>query len=530
MAESLAVAKDVGIDRTMTMREWVAVLGGALGAFMAILDIQVTNASIREISGALNLEVAESGWISTAYLIAEIIVIPLTGFLSEVFGMRRYLIINCIGFLAASILCGVSWNMGSMIFFRAFQGFTGGTLIPLSFQLILSLMPEKQKPLGLTLFGLTVTLAPTLGPTLGGWLTDEYGWRFIFFINVVPGLLLISAMRWGLPDSPMRISRLKDFDLLSMVTLVIGLSSLTYMLEEGPREDWFDSNPIRYCLLAVILTLPVFVARQVTIEKPLLRLRLFAERNFALGTLVTALAGCALFSGIYGLSLYLGQIQDYSAAQIGKVLMWVGLPQIAVMPFVPWLMRKVDLRVLAGFGLLLFGWSNQMNSVLDLNYGGEQFQLSLLIRALGQPLFVIPLSVMAMAGIKKEDSGDASSIFNVMRNLGASIGIALTSTLLVRQQSAHFARFSEAVSIHNFHIFEDLFTKENKLKGEGLSAVNARVEAAHEMLKNPMRDSVIQAFSDIFVVLTFILLVSVVAIAFLKKTRPPEGPGAGGGH
>ena len=268
----------------MTIKEWVAVLGGALGAFMAILDIQVTNASIREISGALNLEVAESGWISTAYLMAEIIVIPLTGFLSVVFGLRTYLVLNCIGFLVASIFCGLSWNIESMIFFRAVQGFTGGTLIPLSFQLILSLMPEKQKPLGLTLFGLTVTLAPTLGPTLGGWLTDAYGWRFIFFINIVPGLIMLSAMRYGLPKAPMNIKKLRDFDIFSIATLAIGLGTLTYFLEEGSKEDWFESQKMQICFLIMILSLPLFVARQLTIEKPLLRLRLLGERNFALGT------------------------------------------------------------------------------------------------------------------------------------------------------------------------------------------------------------------------------------------------------
>lgn len=514
----------------MSLKEWVAVLGGALGAFMAILDIQVTNASIREISGSLNLEVAESGWISTAYLIAEIIVIPLTGFLSEVFGLRRYVIFNCIGFLAASVLCGFSWNIESMIFFRAIQGFTGGTLIPLSFQLILSLMPEKQKPLGLTLFGLTVTLAPTLGPSFGGWLTDEYGWRFIFFINIVPGFLMMSAMRWGLPDIPMKISKIKDFDLFSVVTLVIGLSTFTYMLEEGPQEEWFDSNVIRFCFLAAVVSLPLFVVRQLTIPKPLLRLTLLGQRNFALGTFITALAGCALFSGIYGLSLYLGQVQDYSASQIGKVLMWVGLPQLLVMPIVPWLMRKVDLRILSGFGILLFAWSNLMNSVLDLNYGGDQFQLSLLVRALGQPLFVIPLSVMAMATIKKEESGDASSIFNVMRNLGASIGIAMTSTVLVHQQSAHFNRFSELVSLFDYRVAEAFFNTENKLKAWGLDSVTARVQTAHELLRNPMRDSVIQAFSDIFFILTFILLVCVLAIACMKKTEAPVDSAAGGAH
>ena len=516
------------IHLKMTTREWVAVLGGALGAFMAILDIQVTNASIREISGALNLEVAESGWISTAYLIAEIIVIPLTGFLSEVLGLRRYVVINCVGFLLASIMCGLSWNVESMIFFRAIQGFTGGTLIPLSFQLILRLMPEKEKPLGLILFGLTVTLAPTLGPTFGGWLTDQYGWRLIFFINIIPGLLMISAMRWGLPNARMNLRRLQDFDFFSLITLVIGLGTLSYFLEEGSKEDWFESRSMQICFIVIILTIPLFIARQLTLKKPLLRLRLLADRNFALGTFITALAGCALFSGIYGLALYLGQIQDYSAAQIGHVLMWVGLPQIAVMPTLPWLMKRFDLRVLAGLGLLIFAWSNHLNSGLNLNYGGEQFQFSLLIRAIGQPLFVIPLSAMAMDGIRREDSGDASAIFNVMRNLGASVGIAMTSTMLVERQGLHFGMFAEKMTGSDYRVFESLIMTENKMKALGMDAQTARVQAARALLRDPFRDSVIQAFSDNFVVLTVILVTCVVAVAFMRKTEPPSGaaPGA----
>jgi len=517
-------------DPIMTVMQWVAILGGALGAFMAILDIQVTNASIREISGALSLDVAESGWISTAYLIAEIIVIPLTGFFSEVFGLKNYIILNCIGFLAASVLCGLSWNINSMILFRLLQGMTGGVLIPCSFQLILTLMPEKQKPLGLTLFGLTVTLAPVLGPTLGGWLTDEYGWRSIFFINLVPGLVMLSAIHWGLKDSRMHLKRLRDLDVFSIFTLALGLGTLTYFLEEGSKEEWFQSQSMQICFLVVLLTLPLFVVRQLTVKRPLLRLKLLGQRNFALGTLITALAGCALFSGIYALSLYLGQVQDYSAAQIGQVLMWVGLPQILVMPFVPFLMRRVDLRLLAGIGILIFAWSNHLNSGLNLNYTGEQFKWSLIIRAIGQPLFVIPLSVIAMSSIRREDSGDASSIFNVMRNLGASIGIAMTSTILVERQKLHLARFAEAVSGFDSHVLESLYSTEAKFKALGIEPATARAHAVHAMMQGPFRDSVIQAFSDIFVVVTGILLLCFLAVILMKRAKASDAGAAGGMH
>ena len=507
----------------MTIREWIAVLGGALGAFMAILDIQVTNASIREISGALNLDISESGWISTAYLIAEIIVIPLTAFFSTSFGIRKYLVSNCIGFLFASILCGLSWSPGSMIFFRALQGFTGGTLIPMSFQIILSLMPEKQKPIGLTIFGLTVTLAPTLGPSLGGWLTDEYGWRFIFFINLVPGLLMIAALRFGLEQSKPKLEYLKKLDRLSVLALVVALSSFTYILEEGPKEDWFDSQVIRFMFLASLLSFPFFIMRQFEVPTPILNLRLFQDRNFAIGTVVTALAGCALFSGIYSLSLFLGQVQSYSASQIGHVLMWVGMPQLLVMPFVPVLMKKFDLRLLAIIGMAMFAYSNWMNTDLNMHFGGEEFRLSLLVRAFGQPLFVIPLSVMSMSMIQKDQAGDASSIFNVMRNLGASLGIALTSTFLVKRQTLHMLSKAESLSSFDFSLNEKIYKTEQSLRGAGLDAQSAKMRSLQETFRPTVRDSVIAAFSDIFFVLSFGLIVCIILIMLLRKINAPAG-------
>ncbi len=503
----------------MTLRHWAAVMGGALGAFMAILDIQVTNASLRDITGALNLSMSESGWISTAYLIAEIIVIPLTAFLSQVFGLKRYMLANCVVFLLASILCGLSWNLPSMVFCRALQGLSGGALIPLSFQIILTMMPEKQKALGLTIFGLTVTLAPTLGPSLGGWLTDEYGWRSIFFINLIPGILMILALNYGLVAEKLKLEKLKNLDWVSLFCLIIGLSGMTYILEDGPKKDWFDSINIRWGMIMAVIGIPIFIVRQFYIEQPLLKLSLFKNRNFALGTIITAVAGCALFSGIYGLSLYLAQVHDYSAAGIGKVLMWVGLPQLIIMPFIPFLMKRVDMRILAIIGLLMFAYSNYLNSVLNINIGGQQLKISLWIRAMGQPLFVIPLSAMAMALVSKEEAAEGSSIFNMMRNLGASLGIALTTTFLIKRQTTHLFQMSERLSAFDNRLVEKIFTTEMQLRGGGLDAATAKIQSVKQIVQPVLRDSLIESFSDIFYVLTWALLFCCLLILLLKKTK-----------
>ena len=275
--------------------------------------------------------------------------------------------------------------------------------------------------------------------------------------------------------------------------------------------------------LASLLSFPFFIMRQFEVPTPILNLRLFQDRNFAIGTVVTALAGCALFSGIYSLSLFLGQVQSYSASQIGHVLMWVGMPQLLVMPFVPVLMKKFDLRLLAIIGMAMFAYSNWMNTDLNMHFGGEEFRLSLLVRAFGQPLFVIPLSVMSMSMIQKDQAGDASSIFNVMRNLGASLGIALTSTFLVKRQTLHMLSKAESLSSFDFSLNEKIYKTEQSLRGAGLDAQSAKMRSLQETFRPTVRDSVIAAFSDIFFVLSFGLIVCIILIMLLRKINAPAG-------
>jgi DHA2 family multidrug resistance protein len=486
---------------------------------MAILDIQITNASIREIQGSLGLDFSEAGWISTAYLIAEIIVIPLTGYLSKVFGIRRYLLVNCFLFVGSSLLCCFAWNLQSMIAFRFFQGLSGGTLIPLSFQVILLFMPPSHRVFGLTIFGLIATLAPTIGPSLGGWLTENYGWRSIFLINILPGFLTILAIRYGVARGKTNLAKLKKVDLFSLITLVLGLGSLSFVLEEGAKVNWFEDHSIRVCMLVTITCLIPFVTKQLITLEPLLNIALLKNRNFGISGLITLISAAALYGGVYALSLYLSQIQNYSAIHIGQVMMWVGIPQLFVMPLVPALTKKIDLRVLSFFGLLLFALSNYMNSQLDYNYSGAEFRVALIIRSIGQPFFIIPLSVMAMSLVEPKDAGNASSIYNVMRNLGGSIGIALTGTFLVSRHDLHFQRHIENVSLHEIATQEILVGISNLLRMNGIDSVNAKLSATDFLIKLAHREALISAYSDIFWVMSIALVVCASLILFLKKLK-----------
>jgi DHA2 family multidrug resistance protein len=257
-----------------------------LGAFMAVLDIQITNASLNDILGSLGATLDEGSWVSTSYLVAEIIVIPLTGWLSDVFSARRYLLVNAALFLAFSVTCAWSWDLNSMIVFRALQGFTGGVLIPMAFNLVLKLLPPAKRGLGFALFGMTATFAPAIGPTLGGWLTDNYGWPAIFYLNLVPGALLIGAVAWGLGPEKTRLALLRRGDWWGIGTMAVGLGSLIIFLEEGNRNDWLNSQFIATLGLTAAVFLSACVVIELVRREPFINLRLLADRNFGLGTLV----------------------------------------------------------------------------------------------------------------------------------------------------------------------------------------------------------------------------------------------------
>src|SRR4051794_28704200 len=264
----------------VSAKTWIAVIGATLGAFMAVLNIQIVNASLADIQGAIGAGIDDGGWISTSYLIAEIVVIPLSGWLAQVFSIRIYLLTNAVLFLILSAACALAQDLPQMIVLRAVQGFTGGVLIPMAFTLIITLLPKAKQPIGLALFAISATFAPAIGPTIGGYLTENFGWEYIFYVNVVPGAIMIGMLYLSLEASPMKLSLLREGDWLGIVTIAIGLSALQTVLEEGNKDDWFGSPFIvRFAVIAAI-ALPLFVLIELTSKKPLLNLRLLFRRNF----------------------------------------------------------------------------------------------------------------------------------------------------------------------------------------------------------------------------------------------------------
>ncbi|KQZ43479.1 disulfide bond formation protein DsbA [Duganella sp. Root1480D1] len=508
-------------------RTWIAVAAGMLGAFMAVLDIQITNSSLRDILGALNATQEEGSWISTAYLVAEIIVIPMTALLTRTFGMRGYMMGTTALFLVFSTLCGAAWNLQSMIMFRMMQGFTGGALIPMAMTLVMAKLPASKRAVGMAIFGLTATLAPSMGPTLGGYLSELYGWPSIFYINWVPGILLIAGVAYGLDHEERKLSELFNADWLGIAFMALGLGCLTIFLEEGNSKDWFESGFIIAFAGLSIVGLLGWVLTSAMRPHPFVNLGLFAQRNFLVASALAAVMGMGLYGSSFLLPLYLGQIAGYSPMQIGEVIMWAGLPQLFIMPFAAKLSMKIDNRILCSFGLGLFGVSCIMNAYMDATTGYDQLLLSQVVRALGQPFVMLTLSNFAMNGIAPKDTASASSLFNMIRNLGGSIGIALLATQLTQREHFHSARLGEAVSSFSAATQLRLDQLTQNFIGKGFDPVTASDKALKAVDGIVRRESFVMAYNDGFLIVGAILLSCILILWLSDKVKSPSGGGSG---
>ena len=512
----------------ISSRTWIAVFGATLGAFMAVLNIQIVNASLADIQGAIGAGIDDGGWISTSYLIAEIVVIPLSGWLAQVFSVRIYLLTNAALFLVLSVACASAQDLPQMIVLRAIQGFTGGVLIPMAFTLIITLLPKAKQPVGLALFALSATFAPAIGPTIGGYLTENWGWQFIFYVNLVPGLLMLGMLWFSLDSKPMKLSLLRQGDWAGIVTMAIGLGALQTVLEEGNKDDWFGSPFIVTLSVIAAISLSLFLWIELTGEKPLLNLRLLFRRNFGFGILANFLLGIALYGSVFILPVYLSRIQGYNAEQIGMVLAWTGLPQLLLIPLVPRLMKRFDPRLVIVVGFALFAASNFMNIYMTADYASDQLLWPNVVRAVGQALILTPLSVVATAGIEAENAGSASGLFNMMRNLGGAVGIALLQTLLTKREQYHSNVLMQSVS---------LFEQATRTRLEQLTqyfvnhGILDRADAVHRAYvaigRIVQKQAYILAFSDTFYLLGAGLIVALIATLFLKKAGPAS---AGGAH
>lgn len=512
-------------DAHVPLKTWIAVGGALIGAFMAVLNIQVTNSSLPDIEGGIGTGGVNGTWISTAYLIGEIIVIPMSDFLSRVFSLRRYLITCTALFLVFSIACGQAQSLGEMVVLRGLQGFFGGVLIPLAFTIIISMLPPAKRPAGFAGFAVTATFAPAIGPTIGGWLTDNYGWQTIFYMNLVPGAVMLSALIYALPRSPMQIGLLRKGDWLGIALMAIGLASFQTILDDGNVDDWFGSPFIVDLSIISGVSLAAFIIVELLVKEPLIPLRLLTRRNFGFGSLSNFLLGFGLYGSSYLLPQYLAVTQGFDAEQAGNVMAWTGLPQLVVIPFVPLLMKRFDSRMLVAVGLAVFAASCFMNLHLDRNYAAPQLLVPDITRALGQALVMTPLSAIAMVGILPHEAGGASGLFNMLRNLGGAIGTAAVETYFTKREQFHSFIINAHVSLLQPATQAQLSDLQQYFLAHGVPDPAEAMHRAIVAVGEQIRDQATPlGYADCFALIGVILALAALSVTMLK-----QGSGAGGG-
>ncbi len=401
----------------------------ALGMFMAILDIQVVATSLPAIQSALDIDKALMSWIQTAYLIAEIIAIPLTGFLTRLFGMRWLFIVSITIFTIASAGCAASTGFESLIFWRVVQGFSGGSLIPAVFSAVFLLFPEKQQGLATTIAGVLAVLAPTIGPVVGGWVTETWSWHMLFLINILPGILAAVVAWQFLPRSPIDASELRKLDIAGLVMLALALATLEIGLKEAPDRGWLSGAVVALLALSVA-SAAGFVTRSLKGSHPIADLTLFRERNFLVGCIMSFALGVGLFGSVYLMPVFLAFVRDHGALEIGRIMLVTGATQLLVAPIAVQLDKRMDPRLLSALGFLVFGIGLGLSAFQTPATDYDDMFWPQVVRGAAIMFCLLPPTRLALGMLDDARVPDASGLFNLMRNLGGAIGIALIDTVL----------------------------------------------------------------------------------------------------
>jgi DHA2 family multidrug resistance protein len=495
-----------------------------LGFFMATLDIQIVASSLKDIGGGLSASQDELSWVQTSYLIAEILVIPMSGWLTRVFSTRWVFAASALGFTITSMLCGMAWDINSMIAFRALQGALGAAMIPTVFTTAFVLFPGHQRVIASTTIGALATLAPTIGPVIGGFITDAWSWHWLFYLNLVPGLAVTVLVPRYVNFDKADISLLKKGDYLGIVLMSLFLGCLEYVLEEGPRKNWLGDPVIFACTWISCISGFLFLVHALTAKEPIVDLRALTIRNFGIGSVLSFITGVGIFCTVFLTPVFLGRVRGFDSTQIGVALLSVGVAQLIGLVVYSSLARFVDLRYLLLFGLVLFGAGCWLYVPITHDWGWQELILPQALRGFGQQFSIAPIVTMALGSLPPARLRSASGLFNLMRNLGGAIGIAVVSTMLNDRLNLHFLRLNEHVTYGRPAIEAMLGGEASHLQSVGgnlLDGANASLGLLHQLA---MREALTLTFSDTFAAVAVCFFFAFFLALFAKSVR--VGPNA----
>ncbi len=507
------------------MNKWLIALAVMVPTLIEIIDISIVNVALDHIRGSLSAGIDESTWSITSYLVSNAVIIPMTGWLSRFFGRKRYLIISITLFTVSSFLCGSAWNLQSLVFFRVLQGIGGGALQPISQSILLETFPPSQHGIAMAIFGVGIMFGPIIGPLLGGWITDNWSWHWIFFINVPIGIISIMLTTLFITDPPYMKRMKMKIDYWGLVFLSLGLGCLQIVLDKGQQENWFSSGFIVWLSIIAFVSLVSFVVVELFTDQPVVNLRAFRNRTFSTGNIIMFLGFFNLFASIVLLPIYLQTLMGYTAFLAGLVLGPGGIATMIALPIAGNLVNRINPKYLLAFGITVNAYATYLMSNFNLHADFNTVIWPRIVLGIGMGFFFIPLTTMTMSGIRREEMGNASAIYNLLRNLGGSFGVAFVTTVLSRRAQVHQNHLVEHLTPFDsaFQMFSEQGAK--FLQYRGFSESAPEYGSLGMIYRELLRQASMMAFNDAFFLVCIIMSCVLPLVFFMRRAKPGAAPG-----
>jgi DHA2 family multidrug resistance protein len=507
------------VEEKIESNKWMIALSVMTGNLMFGISGSIVNVALPHMRGALGASVEEIAWVSTGYILSSIIIMPIVALLSSRFGRKRFLLFSVVVFTGASMLCGIAWDLTSMVVFRIIQGIGGGTLIPVAQAILRETFPPKEQAKAMSIYGLGVMLGPALAPTLGGWIIDDYSWRWCFYINVPVGIINVLLVTRFIEDPPYLIREKGKMDFAGLFFVAIGLGGFQLFLERGQREDWFSSNLIKYLAIISFVGFVLFIWRELTADRPAVNLRILKDLNFSSGTLIGGVLGMGLMSVLFILPLFMQQLLRYPAFDSGFALLPRGLAMAIAMPTGGRLYNKTGPRPLVGIGLFVCFISSYWLSRLSLAVGYWDIFNAQFLQGFGFGLIFVSLSTAALSTIEKPLMTAASGLYNVVRQVFGSIGIALSATLLSRGENMYRSMLTQHVTVSR-NVTSDLTrTLTSYFYARGFDQVGADSKTLKVIEGIVMRQSTMLSFNHVFFLIAVLFLMAIPLVFLIKDER-----------
>jgi DHA2 family multidrug resistance protein len=500
-----------------TLRDWFGVLAMVVGLFMAIMDVQIVTSSLTQIQGGLSASADEIAWVQTAYLIAAVVMVPMSGILSRLLSTRVLFVVATLGFTAASALCASATSLDQMILYRAMQGFCGGAITPGVFPVVYTTFRGPQLATLMVIISVILNLSSTLGPTIGGFLTDTYSWHWLFLVNIVPGLL-VAAVVWVTIDiDKPDLSLLRHFDLTGLALMASFLGCLEYALEEGPRWDWLDDATIRGAVAVSAVASVLFFWRVLSYRQPIVDLRAFKNRNFALGSFYTFVVGTGMYGTTYLIPLFLAQVRGFNALQIGETVVVAGLAQMAMSPFSAYIARHLDLRIMLAVGLGAFAFSMYLTAGLTNQAGFVELFVPQAVRGFALMFCYLPANLIALSTVPTDMLKNAAGLYNLTRELGGAIALATIGTVMNNRLHFHWNRLIEDINPARPSVQQFLEAQTNRFDPLIPGDPN---HAAVKLLANLVqREALVLTYNDVLTLVGWVFVIAMMLLPLVRRQR-----------